>query len=122
MPQPTIAALDREIAALIAERSVVATALPAVSERLAAVETELREAEAVFRQHGLRPIAPHPDQAAYLQRLALVGAMMVAAGDKLLKAERQRIEAQGEGLTAADRAARLSEIERAVLRLAARRE
>jgi hypothetical protein len=48
--------------------------------------------------------------------------MMVAAGDKLLQAERQRIEQQGEGPTATDKARRLEQLRHQILRLCARRE
>jgi hypothetical protein len=66
--------------------------------------------------------AGHPAEHAHLQRQSLIGAIMVTAGDKLLRAERQRIEQQGEGLTAADKARRLDQLLGAILRTAARRE
>jgi hypothetical protein len=47
---------------------------------------------------------------------------MVAAPDKLLQVERQRIEAAAEGLSAVDRARKLGELQRAILRTAAKRE
>ena len=57
-----------------------------------------------------------------MQRQVLIGAQMVAAGDKLLSVERQRIAAQGEGLSAADKTRKLDELRRAILRTAAKRE
>jgi hypothetical protein len=48
--------------------------------------------------------------------------MMVVGADKILKVERDRIAAAGEGMTAADRAKRLADLDRAILRTAAKRE
>ena len=47
---------------------------------------------------------------------------MVVGGDKLLKVERERVTAQGEGLTAADKTRRLAELRGPILKAAARRE
>ena len=47
---------------------------------------------------------------------------MVANSAALLKAERQRIEAQGEGLTATDKQRRLDQLRAAILRASANRE
>jgi hypothetical protein len=72
--------------------------------------------------HGHKVSAAHPEQTAYLQRQAVLGACMVAGGDKLLQVERQRIEAQGEGMSAADKARRLDQLRGAILKAAAKRE
>ena len=88
----------------------------------AVIERQLKQAEQLYRERGLDPAASHPVEQVQLQRLAVVGALMVAAGDELLQTERQRIEAQGEGLSAPDKARKLAELRRAVLRTAAQRE
>jgi len=75
--------LDAEIARLQTEARTVEAAPPTIAERFAAVEGELRDAEGLFRAHGLKISAGHPAESAHLQRQSLIGAMMVAAGDKL---------------------------------------
>jgi hypothetical protein len=69
-------------------------------------------------------IGEHPDEAAMLATLAqsLIGAMMAAGGDKLQQVERQRIEAQGKGISAADKTRKLDQLRGAILRTAAKRE
>ncbi len=118
----TIETLDAEIARLQAEigsverrrrRSPSATPRPRPS---------CATAEALYRTHGLKVGAAHPAETAHLQRQALIGACMVVGADKLLQAERQRIEAQGEGMSAADKARRLDELRRQILQTAAKRE
>ena len=113
---------DSEIAALQAEISSVERAPPTVAERHAAAAAELRSAEALYRTRGLRPAALHPAEQEHLQRLAVVGMCMVIDADKLLKAEHQRIAAEGEGMSAADKARRLDQLRGAILKAAARRE
>ena len=92
---PAIEHLDAEIARLQAEIASVERAPPTVAERFADVEAELRDAERLYRTRGLKVSAAHPDQTAFLQRQALLGACMVVGADQLLRAERQRIEAAG---------------------------
>jgi hypothetical protein len=118
----TIEDLDGEIARLQAEVRSVEHMPPTIAERYSEVEGAMREAEAVYRRLGLGASAGHPAEHAHLQRQVLIGACMVAAGDKLLKVERQRIEKQGEGLTAADKARKLDQLKAAILRTAAQRE
>lgn len=118
----TITELDAQLANLRAALASVAQALPTSAERFGVVEAELRRAEQLYRERGLNVSGGHPDETAHLQRQAVVGACMVVGADKMLKAERQRIEAQGEGLTAADKARRLDELRAAILKAAARRE
>ena len=93
-----------------------------IAERYAEAEAELRACEQVFRQWGLRVSAGHPGETEHLQRQAVIGACMVVGADKLLKVERDRIAAAGEGLTAVDKAKRLADLDRAILRTAAKRE
>ena len=94
-----------------------------VAERYAAVEAELRSAEGLYQSHGLKVSgAGHPGETAHLQRQALIGACMVVGADKLLKAEHERIAAQGEGLSAVDKQRRLDQLRRQILQAAARRE
>jgi predicted nucleic acid-binding Zn-ribbon protein len=114
--------LDAEIARLQVEMGTVERALPTIAERFAAAEAELRDAEQIFQRYGFKVSAAHPAEAAHLQRQALIGAMMVVGGDRLLRTERARIEAQGEGLTAADKARRLEQLRHQILQAAARRE
>jgi hypothetical protein len=118
----TIAKLDAEIATAQAAIVQVEHALPTIADRYADAEAQLRAAEDLYKTRGLRISAPHPAEAAHLERQVLIGACMVAGGDKLLKTERARIEAQGEGLTAIDRARKLDELRRAIQRAAAKRE
>jgi hypothetical protein len=61
----------------------------------AVVEAELRDAEALYRAHGLKVSAGHPGEAAHLQRQALIGAVMTVDAGKLLRAERERIGSSG---------------------------
>jgi hypothetical protein len=97
--------------------------LPAtIAERVAAIESELRQAEQLYRRHGLAVSAGHPVESAHLQRQALIGACMVVGADKILKVERARIEQLGEGLTATDKARTLAELRGAILKAAAKRE
>jgi hypothetical protein len=119
---PAIDQLDAEIARLQAEVSRVEHMPPTIAERFAAAETELRDAEQVYRMHGHKVSAAHPEQTAYLQRQAVLGACMVVGADQLLQVERQRIEAQGEGMSAADKARKLDQLRRQILQAAARRE
>src|SRR5262245_52009005 len=115
--------LGAEIARLQAEVRTVEPAPPTIAERYEAAAAVLREAEQVYRTHGLNVSAGHPGEAAHLQRQALIGALMVATGgEKLLRAERQSIEQQSEGMTAVAKTARLDDLRRGILRAAARRE
>ena len=118
----TIDTADAEIARLQAEIAAITAMQPTVAERFAVVESQMREAEQVFRNYGMNPGAAHPGETAHLQRLAVIGACMVIDPDKLMKSEHQRIAAQGEGISAADKARRLEELRRQILRTAARRE
>ena len=120
---PTIEKLDEEIRRLQAEVTSVEMTPPTIAERCVVVERELHEAEALYRAHGLNPTgARHPSEHAYLQRQSVVGMCMVAAGDKLLKVERELIAAAGEGRSAVDKTKRTAELKAAILRTAARRE
>lgn len=114
--------LDAEIQKLQQEAAAAEQAPPTIAERFAAAEAELLEAERIFRTFGLNPSAPHPGETAYLQRLAVVGCCMIVGSAAILKATHQRIAAQGEGLTAADKASKLNDIRRRVLSIAAKRE
>jgi hypothetical protein len=113
---------DAEIARLQVEIGSVEHAPPTIAERCAEAEAELRSAEALYQSHGLKVSAEHPAEHAHLQRQALIGAMMAAGGDKLLQVERQRIEAQGEGMSAADKTRKLDQLRGAILKAAAKRE
>jgi DNA repair exonuclease SbcCD ATPase subunit len=118
----TVEKLDIEIKQLLAEIATVERALPTVAERFAAAEAELRSAEEVYRSRGLNPSAAHPGETVHLQRLAVVGACMVVGSAALLKAEHERIAAQGEGLSAVDKARKLDQLRGQILKMAARRE
>jgi hypothetical protein len=118
----TTEALDAEIARLQTEAASVERMPATIAERYAKVEAELREAERLYRTYGLKVSAAHPAEAAHLQRQAVIGACMVVGAEKLLKIERQRVEQEGEGLAAVDKARRLDELRRQILRVAARRE
>jgi hypothetical protein len=119
---PAIDQLDAEIAGLQAEIARVEHMPATVAERYAAAEAELREGERIFRTHGPNPSAAYPGQTADLQRRAAIGAAMVVGAEQLLRVERQRIEAQGEGLSAADKARKLEQLRGAILKAAAKRE
>src|SRR4051794_21033207 len=93
---------DAEIAALQAEIATTERAPTTVAERYGAAEAELRRDAELYRTRGLNPSAGHPGETAFLQHHVLIGALFTATGEKLLRAERARIETQGEGLTAAD--------------------
>jgi 4-hydroxyphenylpyruvate dioxygenase-like putative hemolysin len=114
--------LDSEIARLQAEAASIERAPRTIAERYAETEARLREAEGVYRQWGFDASAGHPGEAQHVQRQSLIGALMVVNSAALLKAERQRIEAQGEGLTAAEKARRLDQLRAAILRASANRE
>jgi hypothetical protein len=111
--------LDSEIQRLRQEAAAIARMPATIAERFANAEAELRRAEQLYRTYGLAVSGTgHPTEAAHLQRQALIGAMMVVGADKILKVERDRIAAAGEGLTAADKEKRLADLERAILRTA----
>jgi hypothetical protein len=115
--------LDAEIQRLRQEAAAVARMPPTIAERFAQTEAELRQAEQLYRTHGLAVSGTgHPTEAAHLQRLTLIGLCMVTGADRILKVERDRITAAGEGVSAADKAKRLVDLDRAILRTAARRE
>jgi hypothetical protein len=118
----TIEEIDAEIAGLLAEILNTEHMPPTIAERYAKVEAELRQAEQLYRAHGVNASAGHPAEHAHVQRQSLIGAMMVTGGDKMLKAERARLEAQGEGMTAADKERRLDQLRLAILKAAAQRE
>ena len=103
----TIETLDATIAQLQAE---------------ARREARLREAEDIYRRFGLGVTAGDPREAAHLRQQALLGAMMVVGSAQLLKVERARIEARGEGLSKREKTERIAQLRRQIERLAAKRE
>jgi hypothetical protein len=119
---PAIDQLDAEIAGLQAEIARVEHMPRTIAERFAETEVRLREAEGVYRQWGLDVSARHPGEAQHLQRQSLIGALMVVNSAALLKAERERIAAAGEGLSAVDKARTLDQLRGAILKAAAKRE
>jgi hypothetical protein len=119
---PAIEKLDVEIAALQAEVARIAQLPRTIAERFAEAEGELRSAAALYQSHGLKISAAHPGETAHLQRQALIGLCMVVGADKILNAERARIEQHGEGLTSVDKTRKLDELHRQILQVAARRE
>jgi hypothetical protein len=118
----SIEQIDAELARLQAELGSVERAPRTIAERYADAEARLRACESVYRQWGFDVSAGHPGEAQYVQRRSQIGALMVVNPAALLKAERQRIEAQGEGLSAADKARRLDQLRAAILRASAKRE
>ena len=118
----SIEQMDAEIARLQVEIGSVERAPRTVAERYAEAEARLRQAESVYRQWGFDASAGHPSEAQHVQRQSLIGALMVVNSAALLKAERQRIEAQGEGLSAPAKAERLAQLRRQIERLCAQRE
>ena len=118
----TIEQIDAEIARLQVDIGSVERAPRTIAERYAEAEARLREAEGVFREWGFDASAGHPGAAQHMQRQSLIGALMVVNSAALLKAERQRIEAQGEGLSPPAKAERLDELRRQILKAAAKRE
>lgn len=118
----TLELFDAELQRLRQEAAAIARMPATIAERFAQTEAELRHAEQLYRTHGLGVSAGHPTEAMHLQRQALIGAMMVVGADKILKVERDRIAAAGEGMTADDKAKRLGDLDRAILRTAAKRE
>jgi hypothetical protein len=114
--------IDAELARLQAEIASVERAPRTIAERYAETEARLREAEGVYRQWGFDASAGHPGAAQHMRRQSLIGALMVVNSAALLKAERQRIEAQGEGLSPPAKAQRLDELRCQILKAAARRE
>lgn len=118
----TIEQCDAELAQVLATITKVERMPRTIAERYQEIETELRSAEQLHLVRGLKPGAGHPDQQAHLQRQALIGACMAIGGDKLLKVERDRITAAGEGMSASDKARRLAELHRQLERTACRRE
>ena len=118
----TIATLDREIARPRDELAGVERQPCAGQRTFRVVEKKLRAAEAHYRSHGFPEIPARSVEAQRTERLSIIGALVVASGPALLKAERQRLEARGVGMSAADKARRLAELRAQVLRLCARRE
>jgi hypothetical protein len=118
----SIAQIDVELARLQAEFGSVERMPRTIAERYAEAEARLREAEGVYRQWGFDASAGHPGAAQHMQRQSLIGALMVVNSAALLKAERQRIEAQGEGLSPPAKAERLDELRRQILEAAAKHE
>ncbi len=115
--------LAGEIQRLRQEAAAIARMPATIAERFAQREAELRAAERLYREQGLAVSgAGHPTETAHLQLQAQIGVMMVIDPDKILKVERDRITAAGEGMTAADKAKRLADLDRAILRTAAKRE
>jgi hypothetical protein len=114
--------IDAEIGRLQFEAASMEHMPRTIAERFADAEAELRSAEALYQTHGLGVSAGHPGEAAHLQRQALVGLCMVVGAEKILKVERARIEAQGEGLSTPAKAERLAQLRRQIERLAAKRE
>jgi hypothetical protein len=98
----TIETLDATIAQLQAEARTVAHAPRSIAERYGQAEAELRDAERIYRTWGLHVGAGDTREAAHLQR--------------------QRVEAEGEGITAPDKTRRLAELRGAILKAAAKRE
>jgi hypothetical protein len=119
---PAIDQLDAEIAGLQAEVARVEHMPRTIAERFAEAEARLREAEGVYRQWGFDVSAGHPGEAQHLQRQSLIGALMVVNSAALLKAERERIAAAGEGLSAVDKARTLDQLRGAILKVAEKRE
>jgi hypothetical protein len=118
-----IETLDAEIQRLRQEAAAVAQMPLTIAERFALTEAELRQAEQLYRKHGLAVSGTgHPTETAHLQRQAVIGLCMVVGADKILKVERDRIAAAGEGVTAADKTKRLADLDRAILWTAAKRE
>jgi hypothetical protein len=107
-----------EIGRLRQEAAAVARLPATIAERFAQTEAELRQAEQLYRTHGLSVAAGHPAETAHLQRQVVIGLCMVVGSDKILLAERDRLAAAGEGLTASDKAKRLADLERAIERTA----
>lgn len=118
----SIEQIDAAIARLQAGLASVERMPRPISERYDEAAARLREAEGVYRQWGFDASAGHPGEAQYMQRQSLIGALMVVNSAALLKTERQRIEAQGEGLSAPAKAERLDELRRQILKAAAKRE
>jgi hypothetical protein len=89
------------------------------------VEAELAEAEATFRRVGpwLSRSTPLLPELVYQRHQANISACMVANKKALLDSERARVKAQTEGgISATDKQRRLADLERALLKAAAKRE
>ena len=120
-----LATLDIEIQKLQQEAAAVERAGPTFDETWPAVNAELLEAEAIFRRWGPQlggyqsELAEHVHQ----RRQAAIGASVVANKKVLLNSERSRIQSltQG-GISRADKLRRLDDLNRQILRAAARKE
>jgi len=119
-PPADIAARISEITNEIAR---IEGAGPSLSERLAAAESELARAEAHFRKFGFNTVGSVPSERAHYRELGNRGALMVAAGEAIRAAERQRVEAayRASGAVEFD-AARLEELRASLRPLLALRE
>jgi len=114
--------LDAEIARLQAEAAAVERIGPTFDERWPAVEAELLEAEAVFRQLGpqLGGFQSMIPEHVHQRHQAFIGAAMVADRKALIDSERQRIKAATEGgISATDKQRRLDQLRAAILKAAA---
>ena len=76
----------------------------------------------LYRTYGLKVSAAHPGETAHLQRQASIGAAWWSAPTSSCRPSASVSRQQGEGLSAADKARRLDELRRAILRTAAKRE
>ena len=76
--------LASEISRLRQEAAAVARLPATIAERFAQTEAELRQAEQLYRTHGLSVTAGHPAETAHLQRQVVIGLCMVVGADKIL--------------------------------------
>ena len=117
--------LDREISRLQAEAAAVERAGPTFEERWPEIESQLLEAENVFRRLGpqLSGFVSELPEHVHQRRQAMVGMALVANRRAIVDSEQARIKAQTEGgISATAKSHRLAELRRAVLRSAAQRE
>ena len=120
----TIDGLDAQIRTLQEQAAAVAAAPQSFDEAWPSTEQALHDCEDVFRHYGpqLGSTFVFPE-AAYRRHQAAIGAAVVAGRKQLIELGKARLRAATEGgISAADKPQQIAELERAILRLAAKRE
>lgn len=115
--------IGRQIGQISTEIERLESAGPPLPARIAAAEEEWARCEAHFRKFGFNVVGSVPSERQHFQQMSYRGGLMVGAGEAILAAERQRIEAayQAAGSVEFD-ATRLAELQRERRRLLAQRE
>jgi hypothetical protein len=121
------ASLDREIGRLRREIAATEGAAQPLADRLAALEVELEGCRQHFLKHGFAVVGVVPAERDHYRWVTTRGALMAAAGDKLLELERARLTARFNAdrrlsMTPIEQSSRLAELRPRLRLLLAQRE